>query len=275
MGLFKNRKWKENQADKIAKNKKRSIEPSGYINSDYQLVDISIRSMYDLIDRVREFTGDTKILGTARLIQRVSQIIAAVRFETDDIEWDIAAKYGIKNLPVSEGYAGYVKDLYFIIGTIRDFYCYCLECNLRKLPNKAAATFSNWLNKFDSEIFTVEQYDAMGWDNFHAGIDSIEENFIDNDMVNLIDQKSIKNEEFTYVTISESDGIDCRTDLMNMADYFLPTGGLTGVAVIKGCNVKIYHELSKNIVTDGTTNTESGNSDSPEEDDMTACEIIE
>ena len=32
MGLFKNRKWKENQADKIAKNKKRSIEPSGYIN---------------------------------------------------------------------------------------------------------------------------------------------------------------------------------------------------------------------------------------------------
>ena len=111
MGLFKNRKWKENQADKIAKNKKRYIEPSGYINSDYQLVDISIRSMYDLIDRVREFTGDTKILGTARLIQRVSQIIAAVRIETDDICWDIAAKYGIKKLPVSEGYADSVKDL--------------------------------------------------------------------------------------------------------------------------------------------------------------------
>ena len=90
MGLFKNRKWKENQADKIAKNKKRSIEPSGYINSDYQLVDISIRSMYDLIDRVREFTDDTKILGTARLIQRVSQIIAAVRIDTDDMNNNIA-----------------------------------------------------------------------------------------------------------------------------------------------------------------------------------------
>ena len=70
MGLFGKRKWKENQADKIAKNKKK-ITPSGYIRSDYVLVDISIRNMDSLLSHIKSEVGDAKILGTARLLKRV------------------------------------------------------------------------------------------------------------------------------------------------------------------------------------------------------------
>lgn len=278
MRLFKNKKFKENQADKIAKDKKKNtiIKPSGYINTDYILVDVSIKSMYDLLDKVKENTGYTKVLGTARIAQRVSQLIIAVRKDTDDIAWDIAGKYGIKKLAVSESYSE-VKDLYFIIGTIRDFYCYCLECHKRKIPSKSAATFTNWLKKFDSEMFTVEQYDSMGWNNYHAGSDYIEED-IDSDMINLIDSDTLKKYELSYITVSGRDNIDLRTDIMNLSDYFLCTGGLTGIAVINGANMRIYQELAKMVVSEKSESERDNEDDEyteAAEDDMTACEFVD
>ena len=278
MGLFGKRKWKENQADKIAKNKK-NITPSGYINSDYVLVDISIRNMDTMLSHINAEVGNAKILGTARLLQRVSQLIIAVRIDTDDIDWDVAEKCDIKKIPVSESYE-HVNDLYFIIGSISSFYSYILWCSKGKIPNNAAIAFSNWLKKMDTELFTAEQYDALGWDDFHVGIDYLTDDMIDSDMINLADQKSLSKYELDPIIVTQTH-VDLRTDIMNLADYFLCTGGTSGVAFISPAKQKIYRSLvnmyntydSATAIPDPSVDNNSPSEDS--DDDMIACEIIE
>ena len=274
MGLFGKRKWKENQADKIAKNKKK-ITPSGYIRSDYVLVDISIRNMDSLLSYIKSEVGDARVLGTARLLQRVSKLIIAVRIDTDDIDWSIAEKCDIKKMPVSSSYEN-VNDLYFITGSIISFYCYILWCSKSKTPNNAALAFSNWLKKMDSELFTAEQYDAVGWDDFHAGIDYLTDDMIDSDMINLVDQESLEKNELTPFIITQAD-VDSRTDAMNLSDYFLCTGGNSGVAFISPAKQKIYRSLC-NMINMYDVQTAFPEDKAPSEDsndDMIACEIIE
>lgn len=281
MGLFKNKKFKENQAYKIAKNKKKNTttKPSGYINANYVLVDISIRSMSNMLKHINAEIGDAKILGTARLLQRVSQLIIAVRIDTDDIDWDVAEKCDIKKIPVSASYE-WVNDLYFIIGSISSFYSYILWCSKNKIPNIAAFTFSSWLKMMDTELFTAEQYDAVGWDDFHVGIDYLTDDMIDSDMINLADQKSLSKYELDPIIVTQTH-VDLRTDIMNLADYFLCTGRNSGVAFITPAKQKIYRSLVNmyNTYDFATANPDpSVDNNSPSEaaeDDMTACEFID
>jgi hypothetical protein len=257
--------------DKFKKNKKDSVAQyqSHYAISAYEVVHISSYGMYDLLD-----DSPLGVVGTARLIQRVTNIIFMVSVELDDIDWDIATRFGFRKLDTK---SDEVDDVYFICASIAALYQYIFYMMKYRIANNAATVFSSWLKYMDSAIFTYSQYYAMGWTDFHVGLDSFPQLITRGDeLMELIDHSSLNLVELDIMILKNDNSTpDERTIMMSFAEYSMCIGD--------GVIVFIYPEqylVARNIVNISNAVNLKGDMENPAEepdweDDMTACEIID
>jgi hypothetical protein len=221
-------------------------------------------SSYNIDDLVK--AAPLGISGTYRLIQRVINVVFMVSKKQDDICWEIASALGFRKLKTA---SKNIDDVYFVCTNVNAMYLYAYHYYVTQIPNKAAATFSSWIESMDDSIFTYEQYIAMGWvgEYGHGGDLFTQLITRGEELIAYIDDDVMDDNELIMINIDQDANIGYKTNLMAAAEYSVCSTNHV-IVFINPYKYGLIREMHHDI------QNYNDSAQSSLDDDMIACEIL-